>query len=134
MKKRTKLVTEAFGGTCSGTPTKTQACNTHNCPGPSLDITYNHMKIVIKIFMFLKTSILSFLPQCYFASCRSWWLCLKSLSKRWNVSWWSKWLLMWLFSWIYRGKLSNQERWEIFDGKARLLIEGIFSYNWENIK
>ena len=32
-KSRTKSVTEANGGTCSGTLTKTEACNDQDCPG-----------------------------------------------------------------------------------------------------
>ena len=35
-KKRTKLVTEAFGGTCSGALTDTEACNSQECPGLNL--------------------------------------------------------------------------------------------------
>ena len=32
-KNRTKSITEAYGGTCFGNWTETQACNEQNCPG-----------------------------------------------------------------------------------------------------
>ena len=44
-KNRTKSIIEAYGGTCLGNWTKTQACNEQECPGklifpPFVDLLY----------------------------------------------------------------------------------------------
>ena len=50
-KNRTKLVIEAYGGTCLGNRTETQVCNEQKCPGTNT--AYFYIRIVLIYFEIL---------------------------------------------------------------------------------
>ena len=52
-KNRTKLVIEAYGGTCLGNQTETQVCNEKKCPGTNT--AYFYIRIVLITLKFFLT-------------------------------------------------------------------------------